>query len=140
MTQATAIKQDSNNQIMSRQQVENDVREQIAFSAEHTDNYHRPVLVVSKQRLRANARRFMSAMPRVRPHFAVKANPDAEILQTFKQEGTCFEIASIAELDAMIELGVNMETVFYSNPIKSPAAIKHAANNGLLWYLSLIHI
>ena len=139
MTQTTAIKQANNNQTnsnqdMARQQVENDVREQIAFSTEHTDNYHRPVLVVSKQRLRANIRRFMSAMPRVRPHFAVKANPDADILQTFKQEGTCFEIASIAELDAMLELGVDMETVFYSNPIKSPSAIKHAANHGLLWY------
>ena len=100
MTQATANKQGINNLTAARQQIENDIREQIAFSADHTDNYRRPVLVVSKQRLRANARRFMSAMPRVRPHFAVKANPDAEILQTFKQEGTCFEIASIAELDA----------------------------------------
>ena len=149
MTQTTAIKQANNNQTnsnqtnsnqtnsnknLARQQVENDAREQIAFSTEHTDNYQGPVLVVSKQRLRANIRRFMSAMPRVRPHFAVKANPDADILQTFKQEGTCFEIASIAELDAMRELGVDMETVFYSNPIKSPSAIKHAANHGLLWY------
>ena len=89
---------------------------------------------MSKQRLRRNARRFMAAMPRVRPHFAVKANPDAEILEIFKQQGTCFEIASIAEIDAMLQLGANMETVFYSNPIKSPVSITHAAANGITWY------
>ena len=113
---------------------EQDARDQIAFSAAHAENYHEPVLVVSRQRLRINAQRFIAAMPRVRPHFAVKANPDPEILGIFQQEGTCFEVASIAEIDAMLELGTNMQTVFYSNPIKSPASIKHAAANDIVWY------
>lgn len=134
MAQATAVKMDNNHQTSARLGVEHDFREQIAFSAEQTVDYHRPVLVMSRQRLRANVRRFMAAMPRVRPHFAVKANPDREILQIFKDEGAYFEIASIAELDAMIALGEEMETVFYSNPIKSPASIAHAANHGVLWY------
>ena len=73
---------------------EQDARDQIAFSAAHAENYHEPVLVVSRQRLRINAQRFIAAMPRVRPHFAVKANPDPEILGIFQQEGTCFEVAS----------------------------------------------
>lgn len=113
---------------------EQDAREQIAFSAAYAENYHEPVLVVSRQRLRNNVQRFMAAMPRVRPHFAVKANPDPEILGIFQQEGTCFEVASIAEIDAMLELGANMQTVFYSNPIKSPVSIKHAAASGIAWY------
>ena len=134
MAQATAVKKDNNNHTLARLGVENDVREQIALGAGQTADYHRPVLVMSEQRLRDNARRFMAAMPRVRPHFAVKANPDTEILRIFRDEGTCFEIASIAELDAMVALGVDMETVFYSNPIKSPQSIKHAADHGVTWY------
>lgn len=134
MAQATAVKIANNNQTRARLGVENDIREQVALSAAQTVDYHQPVLVMSRQRLRANVRRFMAAMPRVRPHFAVKANPDKEILRIFKHEGTCFEIASIAELDAMVALGADMETVFYSNPIKSPQSIKHAADHGVIWY------
>ena len=134
MAQATAVKIANNNQTRARLGVENDIREQVALSAAQTVDYHQPVLVMSRQRLRANVRRFMAAMPRVRPHFAVKANPDKEILRIFQEEGTCFEIASIAELDAMVTLGADMETVFYSNPIKSPQSIKHAADHGVIWY------
>ena len=134
MAQATAVKMANNNQTRARLGVENDIREQVALSAAQTVDYDQPVLVMSRQRLRANARRFIAAMPRVRPHFAVKANPDKDILRIFKEEGTCFEIASIAELDAMVTLGADMETVFYSNPIKSPQSIKHAADHGVIWY------
>jgi ornithine decarboxylase len=118
-----------------RTMFEKDTREQIAFSMPCTENYHGPVLAVSEQRLRSNARNFIAAMPRVRPHFAVKANPDAEILRIFKEEGCCFEIASSAELQSMVDLGVNLETVFYSNPIKSPASIRQAAAAGIQWFV-----
>ncbi len=134
MSLATVVKLTNDDKTQRRLMVEEDSRQQIAFTAPHTEDYSQPVLVMSRQRLRDNARRFMAAMPRVRAHFAVKANADAEILQIFKEEGTCFEVASIAEIDAMVELGANMETVFYSNPIKSPVSIAHAAKSGLLWY------
>jgi len=118
-----------------RTMFEKDTREQVAFSMPCTENYDGPVLAVSEQRLRSNARSFIAAMPRVRPHFAVKANPDAEILRIFKEEGCCFEIASSAELQSMLDLGVNLETVFYSNPIKSPASIRQAAAAGIQWFV-----
>lgn len=115
--------------------IESDTREQIAFSAGCVQGYEGPVLAMSERRLRVNAQKFKSAMPRVRPHFAVKANPDADILRIFNEEGCCFEIASSAELQAMIDLGVDLETVFYSNPIKSPASIRDAAEAGIQWYV-----
>jgi ornithine decarboxylase len=34
----------------------------------------------------------------------------------------------------MVTLGVDVETVFYSNPIKSPQSIKHATDHGVVWY------
>jgi ornithine decarboxylase len=118
-----------------RMSLELDAREQMAFTASFLKDYSEPLLVVSESRLRNNARRFKAAMPRVRPHFAVKANPHPELLRIFKEEGLCFEIASIAELDAMIDLGTDLDTVFYSNPIKSPASVKRAAAAGIKWYV-----
>ena len=116
-----------------RAELERLIRDQVANYAPLTRSYVDPMLVISERKLRDNARRFMAALPRVRPHFAVKANPDPRVLAIFKQEGTCFEVASIAELDAMRDLGVEMDTVFYSNPIKSPASVKQAARLGVKW-------
>src|SRR5215831_3884486 len=70
------------------------------------DGYHKPFLLIDSSIVRQKARRFVAAMPRVRPHYAVKANPDARVLQTLIEEGAGFEIASIAELDLLLSLGV----------------------------------
>src|SRR3989337_2044751 len=68
--------------------------------------YTRPFLIVDTALVREKLRRFRAAMPRVRPHYAVKANPDRRVLKVVAQEGCDFEIASIAELDLLLGLGV----------------------------------
>ena len=100
-----------------------------------TQKYTRPFLIVDTAIVRAKARRFRSAMPRVRPHYAVKANPDRRVLKVLAQEGCGFEIASIAELDLLVSLGVNPAEVFYSNPVKSRESIAYAAAKGVEWYV-----
>src|SRR5215213_2056600 len=98
--------------------------------------YNRPFLIVDTAIVRAKARRFRAAMPRVRPHYAVKANPDPRVLKVLAQEGTGFEIASTAELDLLLALGVPAAEVFYSNPMKSRASIAYAAAKGVEWYVT----
>lgn len=133
---ALALKEMASRQEEQRRiALEKDTREQMTFCADYIESYEDPMLVMSETRLRDNARRFKAAMPRVRPHFAVKANPHVDVLRIFKEEGLCFEVASIAEIDAMIELDVNIETVFYSNPIKSPASVRRATGAGIKWYV-----
>jgi ornithine decarboxylase len=97
--------------------------------------YTRPFLIVDTALVRAKARRFRAAMPRVRPHYAVKANPDRRVLKVLAQEGAGFEIASIAELDLLLPLGVPAREVFYSNPIKSRESIAYAASKGVEWFV-----
>lgn len=130
----TALKVSRQLGIHGRTGAEHDQRQQIAFCRDLAIDDSRPHLVMSKQRLRENAQRFMTAMPRVRPHFAVKSNPHQDVLRSFKDEGVHFEIASSAELDALMALGCSMDTVFYSNPIKCPTSIRYAASKGVLWY------
>ena len=97
--------------------------------------YKRPVLLVDIGIVRGKARRFRAALPRVRPHFAVKANPDPRVLKALIQEGCGFEIASIAELDILMGLGVPPAEVFYSNPMKSRPYLEYAASKGVEWYV-----
>jgi ornithine decarboxylase len=97
--------------------------------------YTRPFLILDTAIVRAKARRFRAAMPRVRPHYAVKANPDRRVLKVLAQEGCGFEIASTAELDLLLSLGVRAAEVFYSNPVKSRDSIAYAAAKGVEWYV-----
>ncbi|HUQ25462.1 MAG TPA: type III PLP-dependent enzyme [Burkholderiales bacterium] len=97
--------------------------------------YTRPFLILDTAIVRAKARRFRAAMPRVRPHYAVKANPDRRVLKVLAEEGCGFEIASTAELDLLISLGVNPAEVFFSNPVKSRESIAYAAAKRVEWFV-----
>src|ERR671923_3031345 len=97
--------------------------------------YTRPFLIVDTAIVRGKVRRFRAAMPRVRPHYAVKANPDRRVLKVLIQEGCGFEIASTAELDLLLGLGVPTAEIFYSNPVKSRDSIAYAASRGVEWFV-----
>ena len=92
--------------------------------------YTKPLLLIDTGIVRAKARRFKAAMPRVHPHYAVKANPDPRVLKVLIEEGAGFEIASIAELDILLKLRVPAGEVCYSNPVKSGDSIRYAAAKG----------
>jgi ornithine decarboxylase len=97
--------------------------------------YTRPFLILDTAIVRDKVRRFRAAMPRVRPHYAVKANPDRRVLKVLAQEGAGFEIASTQELDLLASLGVPADEIFYSNPVKSRESIAYAAAKGVEWFV-----
>jgi ornithine decarboxylase len=97
--------------------------------------YNRPFLILDTAIVRGKVRRFRAAMPRVRPHYAVKANPDRRVLKVLIEEGAGFEIASVAELDILLSMGVSAAEVFYSNPVKSRDSIAYAAAKGVEWFV-----
>ena len=97
--------------------------------------YTKPFLLVDSNIIREKARRFLAAMPRVRPHYAVKANPDPRVLRVLIEEGVRFEIASTAELDLLLSLGVAAGEIFYSNPVKASEWIAYAAGKGVEWFV-----
>jgi ornithine decarboxylase len=99
-----------------------------------SQKYTRPFLILDTAIVRGKVRRFRAAMPRVRPHYAVKANPDRRVLKVLVQEGCGFEIASTAELDVLLALGVPAAEVFFSNPVKARDAIAYAAAKGVEWF------
>src|SRR5262245_59116469 len=105
-----------------------------ARNAAHA-GYNRPFLLVDPDIIRTKARRFKAAMPRVHPHYAVKANPHPTVLRTLIDEGVSSEIASIAELDLLLSLGVPAEEIYYSNPMKSRQYLRYAAEKGVEWYV-----
>ncbi len=117
-----------------------DTHPEVSLDFEHIraalqKGYSKPFLLVDSNIVRNKARRFKAVMPRVHPHYAVKANPDPRVLKALIEEGTGFEIASIAELDLLLSLGVPAAEIFYSNPMKSRAYLEYAASKGVEWYV-----
>jgi len=97
--------------------------------------YTRPFLILDTAIVREKLRRFRAALPRVRPHYAVKANPDRRVLKVLAQQGAGFEIASTAELDLLLSLGVDAAEVFFSNPMRSRESDAYAASKGVRWFV-----
>lgn len=97
--------------------------------------YTQPFLLLDTALVREKLRRFRAAMPRVRPHYAVKANPDRRVVKVLVEDGAGFEIASSAELDLLLSLGVPAAGIFYSNPMKSRQSVAYAAAKGVEWFV-----
>ena len=87
-----------------------------------------PLFVISKSRLLEQLRRFRTLLPRVQPFYAVKANSHPFILKTFAAAGAGFDVASIAEVKAIRELGVGPERMIFANTVKKPEALKYATS------------
>jgi ornithine decarboxylase len=90
-----------------------------------------PLVAISRSALRAQAARFREALPRVEPFYAVKANAHPEILKTLVAAGTGFDVASAAELEAVLAAGARPERVIFANTIKPVASIAAAVERGV---------
>jgi ornithine decarboxylase len=94
----------------------------------------RSVFIIDHDRLRDNFRKFSASLPRVQPYYAVKANPDREILNTLFQMGSSFDVASISEfmlVYKMIEKYPKEERrdfvwdkIIYANTIKPEGTLR----------------
>ncbi|XP_024521592.1 uncharacterized protein LOC9650684 [Selaginella moellendorffii] len=74
-----------------------------------------------------------SAMPRVNPFYAVKCNPDPQLLSMLAALGAGFDVASKAELEAVTQLGVAPRNIIFANPCKLPSHITEAAKAGVVY-------
>lgn len=64
--------------------------------------------------------------------YAMKANPHPWLLSAIADvKGSKFEVASKAEVEALLNLGIDGSRIFFSNPVKQPAHIEFAAQNGV---------
>jgi ornithine decarboxylase len=90
-----------------------------------------PVMTVSRGALKKQVARFRAALPRVEPFYAIKANAHPEILKTMVAAGAGFDVASLAELDAVLAAGAAPERVIFANTIKPTEAISAAVARGV---------
>jgi ornithine decarboxylase len=90
-----------------------------------------PCLVVDLDVVRANYNAFANALPDTRVFYAVKANPAPEVLRLLAGLGSCFDTASIAEIEMVLAAGATPDRVSYGNTIKKERDIARAFAMGV---------
>src|SRR5437588_9169925 len=90
-----------------------------------------PCLVVDLDVVRDNYQTFSKALPDSRVFYAVKANPAPEVLSLLASMGSCFDCASVAEIQMTLAAGANAERVSYGNTIKKERDIARAFALGI---------
>ncbi len=93
-----------------------------------------PLFVVDHSELRKNLMQFNKYLPRVQPYYAVKSNPDPEIIRTLFNAGAAFDVASIREFKEVysnLKGKSNKEKsdyvwnkIIYAHPIKSEETLR----------------
>lgn len=90
-----------------------------------------PFMVIDLDDVRQKYSNMRTHLPDFKISYAVKCNPEEQILQTLKKEGSSFEIASLGELERLIKIGVDPSTVINSNPVKPVEQIEAAYKLGV---------
>ncbi|KAL8938088.1 MAG: hypothetical protein Q9211_003366 [Gyalolechia sp. 1 TL-2023] len=75
--------------------------------------------------------RWKTNLKRVKPHYAVKCNPDTEVLRLLAALGTGFDCASKAEIEQVLALGVDPSRIIYAQPCKTKSYVRYAAQHGV---------
>ncbi len=85
-----------------------------------------PCLVVDLDVVRDNYNAFARALPDSRVFYAVKANPAPEVLRLLASLGSCFDSASVAEIEMVLAAGASPDRISYGNTIKKERDIARA--------------
>src|SRR3954467_12884872 len=91
-------------------------------------------LVVDLEVVRDNYNAFAKALPDTRVFYAVKANPAPEVLALLARLGSCFDTASVAEIEMVLAAGATPDRISYGNTIKKERDIARADALGVRLY------
>jgi ornithine decarboxylase len=115
------------------------------LNSQYSATYTGPVLVYDTKQLKRNVAEFKQALPMVEINYAVKANPNHEVLRTLMDEGASFEVASLNEVFALEKVDwqrqgqtqqfFDFNRVLYSNPVRPEHYVQRALDKGVKWFV-----
>jgi ornithine decarboxylase len=75
--------------------------------------------------------RWKKMLGRVTPHYAVKCNPDPNVLRLLAALGTGFDCASKKEIEQVLDMEIDPARIIYANPCKTRSYLRHTAKHGV---------
>jgi len=93
-----------------------------------------PFLMIDLETVSAAYSSLRAALPGFKILYALKANPQPEIIETLARCGSGFEVASGSELQTLLDCDIETRDVTFSNPVKAPLDIRRAYDCGVPCY------
>ncbi len=93
-----------------------------------------PAAVVSTDLAASRVAAFREHLPGVAVLYAVKAFDDELLIKTLAGHVDGFDVASLAEIQSVLAIGVAPQRLTFSNPVKIPAHIAEAYRLGVRWF------
>ncbi|KOC62412.1 Ornithine decarboxylase 2 [Habropoda laboriosa] len=90
------------------------------------DTTQEPFCILDVADMMQKHKNWMSKMPRVIPHYAVKCNSNPMVLKILAAMNCSFDCASEEEIKQVMELGVSVKRIIFANPTKWSIQIKFA--------------
>lgn len=95
-----------------------------------------PCLIVDTDVVRKKYAEMQDSFPYATIYYAVKANPEEQVIRCLDELGSHFDIASVFELDKLLSLGVAPERMSFGNTIKKASDIAYAYEKGIRMFAS----
>ena len=76
-------------------------------------------------------KKFVEIFPNIKLYYAVKAYYDNKIIKAMDDYVEGYDVASLGEIESLINFGINPERLLYSNPVKAESYIYRAYNLGV---------
>ena len=95
------------------------------------NEFERPTLVLDIARVESQYRALAEGLGRARIHYAVKANPQREIIERLVSLGSGFDAASRAEIELCLSQGAEPSRISFGNTVKKPRDIAFAWHAGV---------
>lgn len=94
-----------------------------------------PCLVLDLDKVDDNLSRLQACMPHAQHYYAIKANPNSDVLKTLCRNGSYFEVASVNEIQMCLDAGVKPDRILYGNPLKKSRQIRTAWDMGITQFV-----
>nr|WP_231282475.1 MULTISPECIES: type III PLP-dependent enzyme [Petrotoga] len=101
---------------------------------EAAKNLETPFLVLDTNYVKENYYKLKNSINDVEIFYAVKANSHPSILETLRDLGASFDVASRGEIEKLMRLGISTDKMSFGNTIKKEKDIKFAWDNGVEYF------
>ena len=106
------------------------------FLGEHplhtlVQNYRHPIYVYDLKLIKNRLEQMQKALPSVKIFFAMKSNPNIQILSSLKQHGACVDVVSGGEIARAMQAGFLAHDVVFSGVGKTVSEIEDALERNI---------
>lgn len=94
-------------------------------------NKKTPFLIINKKKVEKKYEELQKNLPYAKIYYAVKANPEDEVIKILEKKGSNFDVATIFEMEQLLRLGISTDRMSFGNTIKKEEDIAYAYKKGI---------